>query len=462
MTAIVTEVEHIAGLVDLPFDGMSVHVAAPPDLYGSPFRVSKAAAIAVTAAAWSVAVLQSVRAKTSVPQVRVDGRHAALTFHSERLLSVPTRGGEHLWDPITGNYVTANGWIRIHANVAAHRAAAQRVLDAAAERAAVARAASQWDANELEQAVIAAGGVAAQMRTLEQWYGQGQRADVLSRPVIDLTVAGEGTGTIHSNAEALDGVRVLDLTRVIAGPVAGRFLASFGADVLRVDAPNLDDMLLFEIDTGFGKRRTALDLRTHDDRSVFESLVSRADVLLEAFRPGSLAGLGYDDEALNQLRPGLVTGHLSAYGGSGPWGSRRGFDSVVQVACGIAHACGFDAKTGPAALPAQALDHASGYLLATGVVAALAHRERDGRARSAQVSLARTGEWLAALGTRRDVAATAPRDRDADDLLAWRADTAWGDVRYVRAPGRVGDREASWELPPAPRGDREPLGSGAW
>lgn len=456
MTDVAQALEEIAACVDMPCDAARLDVAAPADVYGSPFRVSDAAAISVTAATWSVALLESVRSNAPVPQVHVDSRHAAVTFHSERLLSVPTLEGEHIWDPVTGNYATADGWVRLHANVTAHRSAVLRVLDVPAQPQAVARAALSWQASALEGAVLDAGGVAAQMRTHEQWQLHPQRAAVVGRPVIDLSISDGGrAGSIRG--PALEGLRVLDLTRVIAGPVAGRFLASFGADVLRVDAPQLDDMLLFEIDTGFGKRRVTLDLRTRDDRAMFESLISRADVVLEAFRPGALAGLGYHDEALRQVRPGLVTGHLSAYGDRGPWRQRRGFDSVVQVGCGIAHACGFDPDTGPGALPAQALDHASGYLLATGVVAALAHRERDGRGGVVNLSLARTAEWLTALGTREDVSATAPDAREVGDLLAWRADTSWGPVRHVRAPGRVGERDASWDKPPLPRG----AGSGA-
>lgn len=453
MMAATPALQDIARSVDLVYDPGSVDVTSTPDLYGSPFKVTEAAVSAVTAATWSVAVLGSRRSGDAGGEAWVDGRHAAVTFHSERLLSVPAIDDARIWDPVTGNYPTRDGWVRLHANVRAHRLAVLEVLGVPPRPETVADAASSWQTDDLEAAVLAAGGVAAQMRTHAQWLAHPQRSAVLERPVIDVSVGGQGPAVQAGNGKVLDGVRVLDLTRVIAGPVAGRFLASFGADVLRIDAPHLDDMLLFEIDTGFGKRRTTLDLRAPDDRRAFDSLLSRADVVLEAFRPGALVGLGYDDATLEQLRPGLVTGHLSAYGEGGPWRERRGFDSVVQVACGIAHACGFDPDQGPRALPAQALDHASGYLLAAGVVAALVHRERDRHGRRVAVSLARTAEWLTGFGTRDDTAATAPEDRDVADLLAWRWDTAWGAVRHVRAPGRVGDRNARWALPPSLRAE---------
>jgi hypothetical protein len=317
----------------------------------------------------------------------------------------------------------------------------------------VAAATGGWRAVELEDAVVAAGGVAAALRTRAEWRSHPQARALAGTPLLDVAEAAEGPSL--PGGRVLDGVRVLDLTRVIAGPVAGRFLASFGAEVLRVDAP-LDDGLLLEIDTGFGKRRTTLDLRRPADRERFDELLSGADVLLQAFRPGALAALGYDDATLQRLRPGLVVGHLSAYGETGPWGDRRGFDSVVQVACGLAATCGLDPRTGPAALPAQALDHASGYLLAAGVVSGLLHGRRTGRGWRVGAALARTADWLESLGTSPGRPARALEPGTAQDLMGRRPDTPWGLVRHVTPPGAVGGRVAEWALPPAERGAHPP------
>jgi hypothetical protein len=436
----------------LGLDGRQIEMEGGADLFGSPFRVADAAALSVGVAVAAVAAFDELR--TGVARAAsLDGRHAAAAFHSERLVRLTSQASPELWDPIAGNYAAADGWIRLHTNLAPHRDAVLAVLGVAAERDAVTSAVAGWSVDELEAAVVEGGGVAARMRTRSQYLDHPQAAAIQARPVVDTA-----PGPQHAPARplepgtALDGVRVLDLSRVIAGPVAGRFLASFGADVIRVDPP-LDDGELLEIDMGFGKRRTDLDLRLVDDRDRFEQLVAEADVLLDGFRPGALAALGYPDERLRELCPPLLVGHLSAYGDVGPWGHRRGFDSVVQVATGLAHACGFDAATGPGKLPAQALDHASGYLMAAGLVAALHRQLRDGRPATVAVSLARTAEWLAGLGLRDHEAGDLPRDAVAD-LLDRRHDTAWGMVEHLRPPGRIGDRAAAWTSPPTPRSDR--------
>jgi crotonobetainyl-CoA:carnitine CoA-transferase CaiB-like acyl-CoA transferase len=433
-----------------------VGIDAVDDLFGSAFRVTDAAITSVALALAAVAAFDEQR--TGRPQrASLDGRHAAAAFHSERLLRLCSDGDLGLWDPLAGNYPTADGWIRLHTNLPHHRDATLRTLGTAPDRAAVAAAVRRWDTGDLEREVSDAGGVAARMRTRDEYLAHPQRAAVVGRPLVDLDLELDPAGGARprwlGDGRVLDGIRVLDLTRVIAGPVAGRFLASFGADVVRVDPP-LADGLALEIETGPGKRRTTIDLRDPAGRHRFERLVSKADVLLEGFRPGALAHLGYPDRRLRELAPGLVVGHLSAYGDRGPWAARRGFDSVVQVATGLAHACGFDPATGPGRLPAQALDHASGYLLAAGVVAGLCRQQRDASISTVLVSLARTGEWLAAMGHRDRPERPLPREAVDGLLDVWR-DTPWGDVEHLRPPGRVGDRPARWSRPPVPRSDAD-------
>lgn len=436
----------------LPSSAEVVAVSEVGDTYGSPYRVTEVASASLGAATLAVACLHAERTGAT-PCARLDLEHAAVAFHSERILEVPGDVGADLWDPIAGNYATADGWVRLHTNVTAHRAAALRALGVAADSDLVAAACRLWSSQSLEEAVVSQGGVAAAMRTPTQWEAHPQAAAVASQPVVGLDEVGDAPAL--PRGPVVSGVRVLDLTRVIAGPVAGRFLASHGADVIRVDAP-LDDGVLVEIDTSFGKRRVDLDLRDRSDRVAFDRLVAEADVILEAFRPGALSDLGYDDATLRRLRPGLVVGHLSAYGSRGPLSERRGFDSVVQVATGIAHTCGFDQESGPGALPAQALDHASGYLLAAGVVAALRCRRVRQTTARVEVSLARTGAWLTGLGVRpgkpsRTPDAAAVKRHTATTL------TSWGSVRHVAAIGTVGGRRARWATGPVPRGTHQPV-----
>jgi hypothetical protein len=315
-----------------------------------------------------------------VRQVRVDALHAVVAFRSERHARVLDGALGGLWDPLAGDYRTANGWIRLHTNYQHHRAAALRVLGVPAERAAIASAVAQRSAQELETAVIAAGGVAAALRSRDEWLVHPHGARVADCPPVAVEPGAACPPVPMGAAERpLAGVRVLDLTRVIAGPVTTRFLAAHGADVLRVDAPGFEEIPTVAIDGSFGKRSTGLDLRRQDARAAFERLVSAADVVVHAYRPGALSGLGYSTARLAALRPGLIIGRLSAYGPAGPWAHRR-VDSLVQMVSGLAEEGRRTAgEDRPVALPCQALDHASGYLLACGVLLGLRHRHREGK-----------------------------------------------------------------------------------
>lgn len=418
------------------------------DPFGSPYRVGLAAVSTTAAAIGSIAALESFRSGRPVDDIVIDCRHACLAFHSERHVRVQDLADAELWDPIAGNYATADGWIRLHTNMAPHRQAVLDVLGVPAERAAVTEAVAAWPGRDLESAVITAGGVAAVMRTANEWHDHPQHGAMDAEPLVDIRAGTAGTtlaSSIGDDASLLDGLRILDLSRVIAGPVAGRLLASWGADVIAVDAP-LDDHPLAQADLRAGKRAVPLDLRDDGDRATFEELVAGADVVLEGFRPGALAGLGYDHGDLADLRPGIVSAHLSAWGELGPWAPRRGFDSVVQVATGMAHTCGFDPATGPGSLPAQALDHAAGHLLATGIVAGLLRREHWGTSQRVGVSLARTGEWLTWLGLRRDQAPQDLTDEFIADRLTTREEPGLGEVTRIAPVGQVGDRRATWPV----------------
>jgi crotonobetainyl-CoA:carnitine CoA-transferase CaiB-like acyl-CoA transferase len=432
----------LATALDLALERISLDVEAPDDVFGSPFRVTEAATSCAAAFVASVADLEAFRVATPV-RAGMDGLHAAVSFHSERLITAD-RLARDLWAPLSGNYQTADGWVRIHANLTPHAAAARRVLGLEDDdAAAAANAAASWNSSDLIVALQAAGGVAAVMRSLDEWRRHPHHEHLRGRPVMERTPVDAGVGRPGATSGShLDGVLVLDCTRVIAGPVAGRLLASFGADVVKVDAP-LDDSPTLELDTGWGKTRLPLDLRDRDGREVFEELVRRADILLEGFRPGALAALGYDDQQLRSLRPELIVGHLSAYGADGPLGGLRGFDSVVQVATGLAHAVGFDPESGPGALPAQALDHGAGHILASGVVRALRSRWEAGTVEAVDLSLARVGEWLASLGPGNG-SATADIEALAQPYLRTVDDPNHGTVRHVDAVGHVGERQAAW------------------
>jgi crotonobetainyl-CoA:carnitine CoA-transferase CaiB-like acyl-CoA transferase len=244
---------------------------------------------------------------------------------------------------------------------------------------------------------------------------------------------------------------VLDLSRVIAGPVAGRALAQHGADVLAVSAAHLPNIPILVIDNGRGKRATQLDLRTDSDRARLRELIRSADVFLHAYRPGALAALGFTSEELQALRPGLVEVSLCAYGQTGPWATRRGFDSLVQSATGIAWEEGQAAgSTQPGKLPCQALDHATGYLAAFGAMAALYRRATEGGGWGVRVSLAQTGHWLQSLPRLQD--GLRQPDLSQDEIAPWRQTMAspFGQLSAIAPVEQMPATPPRYDLPPAP------------
>ncbi|MFF4395465.1 CoA transferase [Streptomyces sp. NPDC001480] len=387
-----------------------------------------------------------------VPVVRVDDGAVAAAFHSERLLTVDGRAPV-VFAPLSRFWRTADGWVRTHANYPHHRTRLLGALglpeDASVE--AVAERLAERPAREVEQTVYEAGGLAVALRTPEEWAAHEQAAAVAARPLVEhgrLDSARARVLPPPRNSSPLlpaAGLRVLDLTRVLAGPVATRTLALLGAEVLRVDAPHLPELPDQHADTGFGKRSATLDLAT--DRRAFEELLAAADVVVTGYRPGALDRFGLSPEALAERRPGLIVAQVSAWGAYGPWGGRRGFDSLVQVATGIAAVEGSAGR--PGALPAQALDHGTGYLLAAAVLRALTEQSYDGGGRFVRLALARTARWL-----------TGGLERSADGDLAYDGPDTWlaetdsrlGRLRYARPPVSFAGGPADWARPPVPWG----------
>ena len=392
------------------------------------FDVSGLAEASIAAAAVQVAALSDL----SPQNINVDRRLCGLWFG----WSLRPQGWvmPNAWDPIAGDYKARDGWIRLHTNAPHHRAAAVRVLGTPDEKEAVIAAVAQWDADELEAAVVEAGGCAAAMRSLEEWAHHPQGQAIAAEPLIDWSEAPIlASGRVALNtAGPLDGVRVLDLTRVLAGPVATRFLAAFGANVLRIDPPSWDDPGVIP-EVTIGKWCAELDLHDADDRSRFAVLLRTADILVHGYRPGALEEIGFGKDERRQLNPGLIDVCLDAYGWTGPWAKRRGFDSLVQMSAGIADAgMRIEGLEKPCPLPVQALDQATGYLVAAAVVRALLVRKVTGAALSAQLSLARTAHLLASTVSSLKRPMQAPET--SDDLAPEIELTDWGVARRIKFP----------------------------
>ncbi|MEU8973494.1 CoA transferase [Streptomyces monashensis] len=425
-----------------------------PDALAARLPVRQLARACAGACALAAAELAARRTGLAeVPGVRVDDGAVATAFHSERHLRVDGRAPV-AFAPLSRFWRTADGWVRTHANYPHHRARLLGALglseDASADRAAARLAARP--ALEVEDAVHDAGGLAVALRTPKEWAATEQAAEVAARPLVErerLDSAGARVlAPLDPAAGPLlpaAGLRVLDLTRVLAGPVATRTLALLGADVLRVDAPWLPELPDQHADTGFGKRSATLDLRT--DRDAFEELLASADVVVTGYRPGALDAFGLSPQALAERRPGLVVAQVSAWGAYGPWGGRRGFDSLVQVATGIAVTEG--SAEAPGALPAQALDHGTGYLLAAAVLRALTEQSYDGGGRSVRLALARTAHWLT--DGIRPTPATGTPYPGPDAWLAG-TDGPLGRLRHALPPVTFADGPGDWAAAPVPWG----------
>jgi hypothetical protein len=436
MTGLLTSIQAALGLPHTPIP-FTASGALP-----SAFAVTDLACASIAAA--GQATRELLHQQTGrLPDIEVDRRLASMWFSSSIRptgWSVPP-----LWDPVAGDYATRDGWIRLHTNAPHHRAAAETVLGACADRAAMASKVAQWAKSDLEQAVVDAGGCAAEMRSWQQWQTHPQGLAVNAEPLVHFAShhARDAKPWRGSVAQPLAGIKVLDLTRVLAGPVASRFLAGLGADVLRIDPPSWNEPGVVPEMT-LGKRCARLNLHDEADRSVFENLLKDADILIHGYRADALERLGYGVAQCQNLAPGLIDVCLNAYGWSGPWQNRRGFDSLVQMSSGIADA-GMHWKHAdkPTPLPLQALDHATGYLMAASAIKLLAERLRNGQAGTARLSLARTAKLLIENGPGTDEPLRAEDEGDQGMLVE---QTAWGPAHRLHVPLKITGTPLQWDI----------------
>lgn len=418
----------------------------------SVFATTPLAAASVAAAGLAAAELIATRTGT-MPEVTVDRRLASFwfgwTFHPQGW-PMPAS-----WDAVAGDYRTRDGWIRLHTNAPHHRAAALSVLKVEADRAAVAQAVAGWKGEELEAAIVAAGGCAAQMRSLEAWARHPQGQAVAQEPMLWT----EKTGAVPQREWAFDparplaGLRVLDMTRVLAGPVATRFLALLGAEVLRIDPPGWDEIGVIP-EVALGKRCARLDLKTEEGQAKLAELFRGADFFLNGYRPDALERLGFGTEARHALRPGLVDVRLDAYGWTGPWSGRRGFDSLVQMSSGIAdEGMRRAGAEKPTPLPVQALDHATGYILAAAALRGMTRRVVEGVGSASRTSLARTAALLVSRPSREEAPLAPVGEADFSEGLE---ETGWGPARRVRPPVAMAGVDVGTTIPARKLGSDAP------
>ncbi|MGS0685266.1 CoA transferase [Nakamurella sp. GG22] len=429
-----------------------VEITGPAVVLPSRYDVTTLASDAVASATLAAAQLLAARTGERVRHVQVDRVAACAAFLGERLFRPDGWRLPPAWDPIAGDYRTADGWIRLHTNYSHHRAAVLRALrlpDDGTSRETAADAARRRGGEELEAAVVAHGGAAAVLHSTAVWSastpGRAARRDRLT-----VELAPAAPIALPAAELPLSGIRVLDLTRVIAGPVCTRFLAAYGAEVLRIDPPGFEEVPALLPEVTPGKRCAAVDLRTGSGRDRFLALVRQAHVVVSGLRDGALAGLGLGLLELRAQNPSLITARLNAYGFDGPWRGRRGFDSLVQMSCGIAY---LDAGWEPSPLPAQALDHATGYLLAAAVCRAVTHLVRTGIPSDIRTSLVATANVLMDLPV---PVGDAPVDPGWPDEVFENVRTWWGPALRVRVPGSIEGVIPSWSVEAGPLGRHQP------
>ena len=423
----------------------------------SSFCVGTAAQTSIAVAALAAHEFGCLRGQPP-QQIGVDMAHAAAECSAWFRLDgkVP-----EIWDKFAGVYPCADGWVRVHTNFTHHRDGVLQLLGlraASAERADVQRALATWRAIDFEAAAAENALAVAALRSFEDWEAHAQGRCVAAVPLLQFERIGDAPprswpGLAPQDA-ALQGVKVLDLTRILAGPVCGRTLAAYGADVMLVNAPHLPNIESIA-ETSRGKLSAHVDLRSDAGRAQLDGLLAQAHVFVQGYRPGALHGLGYGAHALAQRHPGIVCIDLSAYGDQGPWGTRRGFDSLVQTATGFNHAEAAAAGVAePKALPVQILDYASGFLMAFAASVALARQAREGGSWRVRVSLARTGQWVRQLGRVADGFGVAAPDRAP---YVDSTDSGFGRLEAVRHSAQWSRTPAGWPRPSMPPGSHPPV-----
>ncbi|HEY4042980.1 MAG TPA: CoA transferase [Rhodopila sp.] len=430
----------------------------------TPFRIGAAGAAALAATGLAAADLWECRTGRR-QKIEVDVRQATASLRSGHYLKV---GDSHVpagRNPLMGFYPTRDGrWSYIHANFPNHRAAALTVLGCEDNRESVAQAAATWNAADLEEAIIAAKGAGGMVRTQTEWSSHPQAAAVAALPLMEIARIGDSPPEpLPPGDRPLSGIRVIDMTRVLAGPTCARTLAEHGADVLKISADHLPNLGYQELDTGHGKLSASLDLREPRNVDTLLGLVRGADVVSQGYRPGALDARGLAPEALSRLRPGLVYVSLSAFGHTGPWAERRGFDTVIQSVSGIAarQAEAVPGPTpGPQFYPASAIDYCTGYLMAAGAMVALKRRTEQGGSWLVRISLAQVGKWIVDLGeaaaeTLQDI----PAEFTADELARWsiQTDTPSGLLRHLKPVVQLSETPPYWARPAVPLGYHPPV-----
>ncbi|MBH68065.1 MAG: carnitine dehydratase [Rhodospirillaceae bacterium] len=438
----------------------NITITGKDPVLSSIFRLGTVAAATIGASSLAAAELWYARTGRR-QRVSINLQDAAVAFCSEKYTRIIDKPRETFWAPASGYYRTRdNRWIQLHCQFPHLRDGVLKVLGCSNNPTEVRQAVADWDGLELETRCREDLLCVALIRSPEEWSSHPQAQALSKLPLIEVSKIGDAPPTpLPAFGDSpLTGVKVLDLTKVIAGPVCGRTLASHGAQVIRIGAAHLPLLEPLVIDTGLGKRSAFLDLRLASDSQRLREMAYDADIFVQGYRPGTIAGRGFGPEEVAELKPGIVYVTLSAYGHKGPWSRWRGFDSLTQSASGIVYEGMIASGTGkPHPLPCQALDHGTGYLAAFGAMVALRRRAVEGGSWMVRVSLAQTGRWINELGRIDGLSTKNPEEKDISDLLEIHG-SPWGDVLHVKSPELMSETSPHWHTGPVPVGTH----SAAW
>jgi crotonobetainyl-CoA:carnitine CoA-transferase CaiB-like acyl-CoA transferase len=454
----------IAGLLEevgLPPEAADrVTIVGDERPYDTPFDVVEAAASVLGAIGAAASLLWEDRGGPAQPvTVRRGHAGASLTgFAFQRLEAGGTPVAPWNRDrPLVALYECRDGrWVHLHGEFAHLAAATCAVLGCAVDspREVIAGRVARWDGQNLEDALADAGTCGAMARSSEEWSGHPQARAVRPLGRVSIEKIGEGPAVpLHDETASrpLTGVRVLDLSRLLAGPTNGRTLAEHGAEVLLVNSARLTNVPAFVMDTSHGKRSSRLELDDPDGVATLQALATGADVFSQGYRGGSLERRGFGPEALAALRPGIVVVTINCYGDTGPWRLRPGWEQMAQTVSGLA--VGQGGADHPALVPAAACDYTTGYLAALGTMAALRRRAHEGGSYHVRASLCQTAAWFTTTGTGTGAATTG--FGDVDSYLTT-SDTPFGRLRHLSPVARLPATPARWEVPTSPVGSHPP------
>lgn len=438
--------------VGLPTNFENIIISGNDPILPSPFLIGEAGAAAIAAVGYLASELWYLKTK-KYQQISISVSDAAIAQRSHEYLKVIDGKTPDLWSPISGFYQTQDHrWIQLHCNFPHHQQGVIDLLSCENNKKAVAEAITHWQAEILEDKLANLGMCAAMVRTPDEWQSHSQAQAIKMLPLMEIIKIGESKPEpLPSGNRPLSGIKVLDLTRVVAGPVCGKTLAEHGATVMLISSPNLPCILPLVMDTGFGKLSAFIDLNKNSDKEKLIQLIKDADIFSQSYRPGGLASKGFSPEELAKIRPGIIYISFSAYSHKGPWANRHGYDSLVQSATGIVYEQSGGGNN-PQHLPAQSLDYITGFLATFGAMEALRRRALEGGSYLVRVSLAQTAHWFKELGRVENFSdCQIPTQEQIKNLLT-QTDTAFGKLRHLLPVLKMSETPPFLDKPAVPLG----------